>query len=355
MRGRNADEGVLTSTKLKALYPLYPPLRMDSEAASNLYHKFFKDFATKRTVPIRGSFVHNGELLAITARPCTAYQKKRQFNKSPFLKVGDAVLEFSATFEFPGQDKFFWTDQAGAKVVCTREQSIADWKSTLSLDLELTIQSYFCALAIAYQGAVRPTGNVWILDGSQYRTDRYYLSEIHESVEYLREMKAFPEIDVEVDRVIKWTFAQNGIFDGYSDTPASRALNYFTRMFVSEFRNDELSDLVWALAGVEALLVEGGRSSVGQLREKLGAIFAGKIEPNWLSKMISDSYNFRSRTVHGDRQIRSFFREAEEESEKRFDEEYNSRLFAIGMLVLLLRFAIAKDLAEIHFSTVFKA
>jgi hypothetical protein len=71
--------------------------------------------------------------------------------------------------------------------------------------------------------------------------------------------------------------------------------------------------------------------------------------------MIADSYNFRSRMIHGDRQIRSFFRsDEEEESKKRFDEEYYSELFAIGMLVLLLRFAISKDLTEFRFNTVFE-
>jgi hypothetical protein len=256
--------------------------------------------------------------------------------------------------EFPGQDKFFLTDQTGARIARASERSIIDWKSTVSLQLELTIQSYFCALAIAYEGAVRPIQNVWIQDGSAYGTDRCYLSDIHHSIEFLREKNAFPEIDLELDNVINWTFAQNGIFDGYSDTPVSRALNYFARLFVSNFRNDELSDLVWALAGIEALLVEGGRSSIGQLREKLGAIFAGKIDLLWLTRMIADSYNFRSRMIHGDRQIRSFFRRDEEESKKRLDEEDQSHLFAVGMLVLLLRFVISKDMTELRFETVFK-
>ena len=351
---QTSSEVVQTTTKLKAIYALSPPLRIDSESASNLYHKFFEDLGSKRTIPIRGSFTHNGELLAITARPCTASQKKRHFSKSPFLQIGDRVLEFSATFAFPGQERFFLVDQTGARISRTIEQSIADWRSSLSLDLELTIQSFFCALAIAYEGAIRPTQNVWIQDGSEYGTDRLYLSEIHESIEFLREKNAFPELDLKLNKVINWTFAQNGIFDGYSDTPASRALNYFTRLFVNNYRNDELSDLVWALAGIEALLVEGGRSSMGQLREKLGALFVDTIDFPWLSKMIADSYSFRSRMVHGDRQIRSFFRSHEEESKKRFDEEYNSQLFAIGMLVLLLRFVISRDLTELHFNTVFK-
>jgi hypothetical protein len=293
---------------------------VDSEAAKSRYRQFFEHFRAGKTIPIRGSFTHNGETLTIAARPCTADQLKRHFSKSPFLQAGDAVLEFSANFEFPGQEKYFWTDHSGARIKRTTEQSVANWRASLSHDLELTVQTYFCALAIAYEGAVRPTRGIWILDGSNCRVDRCYLSEIHESVEFLRKENAFPEIDLEVNAVINWTFAQNGMFDGYSDTSASRALNYFTRLFVGEFRNDELSNLVWALAGIEALVVESGRSSIGQLKEKLGALFAEKIDLRWLAKMIADSYNFRSRMIHGDRQIRSFFRSNEDENKKRLDE-----------------------------------
>jgi hypothetical protein len=246
------------------------------------------------------------------------------------------------------------TDHTGARIARRSEESIGAWKSFLPHDLELTIQSFFCALAIAYEGAVRPTQNVWIQDGSEHGADRTYFSIIHESIEFLRERNAFPKIDIKLDTVINWTFAQNGIFDGYSDTPGSRALNYFTRLFVPSFRNDELSDLIWALAGIESILVESGRSSVGQLREKLGALFVGQIDLPWLSKMIGDLYKFRSRMIHGDRQIRSFFRSDEEESKKRFEEEYHSQLFAVGMLVLLLRFVISKDLTELRFNTVFQ-
>lgn len=342
------------STELKVLYPLYPPLGIDSEAATNLYHQFFNDYGSTRATAIRGSFVHNGEGLAVTVRSCTAEEKNCLFKNARLLPVGGAVLEFSGNLKFPGQDKFFWTDQAGAKISRTMEQSISDWKSFLPGDLELTIQTYFCALAIAYQGAVRPTASVWIVDGSEIENGSVYLSEVHEAIEFFREHNALPEIEVDVQQVIKWTFAQNGMFDGYSDTPASRALNYFTRLFVCQFRNDELSDLVWALAGIEALLVEGGRSSMGQLREKLSALFSETVDLPWLSKMISDSYNFRSRMIHGDRQIWSSCRDGEEESAKRFDEAYNSRLFVIGTLICLLRFVISKNLKQVSFETVLR-
>src|SRR5262249_24449457 len=164
-------------------------------------------------------------------------------------------------------------------------------------------QTYICSLMIAFPGAVRPTDNIWLLDGRRYDFRSYYLSTINESIEYLRENGLRPIDKIEPDKVVRWVFSQSGIFDGYSNSPAARSLNYFTRLFDKEFHNDELSDLVWALAGIEALLVEGGRSSLGQLKEKLIAIFGTEENSGWLRKMTDRMYGYRSRMVHGDRQI----------------------------------------------------
>ncbi len=288
---------------------------------------------------VHGSSYHDNEKLLTVAVPCTA-RNKRLFKKSPFLNIGHTILEFSGTFEFPGPEKFVITDQAGAKIPHTNKDLLSIWKSFLPGALDLTIQSYLCALTIAYSGAVRP---VWLQNGTQIKGDAYYVSQIHDSVEFLRENKAFPKIDINTDAALAWMYRQNGIFDGYSDTPVSRALNYFTRLFTSHFRNDELSDLIWALAGIEALLVQGGRSSGGQLREKLAAIFGSQIDPIWLTRMVTDSYNYRSRMIH---------RSSEDDSDKRFYEEYHSQLFSIGMLTLLLQYVASNDLSEIRFQTI---
>jgi hypothetical protein len=127
-------------------------------------------------------------------------------------------------------------------------------------------------------------------------------------------------------------------------------LNYFTRLFVENFREDELSDLVWALGGIEALLVEGGRSSKGQLREKLTALLG--ISTSWLRSRIEQMYGFRSAVVHGDRQLRSEFRRYEEDTKRRFEEEYQSELFAVGILLLLLQMVAEKAVSSFSFKTV---
>ncbi len=120
--------------------------------------------------------MHDGELLMVAARSCSLAQKKRLFKNAPYLQTIDRVLEFSGQFEFPGRDKFFLTNHTGKKIKRTNDKSISDWKGLLPSSLELVIQTYLCALSIAYEGAVRPIGNVWIQNGSlactRYRRHR---------------------------------------------------------------------------------------------------------------------------------------------------------------------------------------
>jgi hypothetical protein len=205
---------------------------------------------------------------------------------------------------------------------------------------------------IAFPGAARVVGSVWLLAGKTHHHSGYYVSTFHEAIEYLVENGFYPSTSLNPERVFRWACSQNGIFNGYSNTPASRAFNYFTRLFVSHFRNDELSDLVWALAGIEALLVVGGRSSVGQLREKVDGLFPGHQSSDWLKTMTAKMYGYRSRMIHGDRQIRSAFRSGEDYAENRFREEYDSERFAVGLLLVLLQEVISRNVISLKFRTV---
>jgi hypothetical protein len=293
------------------------------------------------------------ETLYVQVERCSASQQKRFFVKAPFFKPGDWVLRFDGSFVFPGEERFFITDHAGNKISHTEDELRAMWAEWLPDELDLTLQTYICSLMIAFPGAMRPTENVWLLEGKQFDFSHRYLSTIHESVEYLVANGMIPRTDIDPEKVLRWTFSQNGVFDGYSDTPAARSFNYFTRLFAERFHDDELTDLVWALAGIEALLVEGGRSSVGQLKQKLTAIFGTDGNLEWLLKMTDKMYNYRSRMVHGNRQIRSAFRIFEEEQNKnRFDEEYDSARFAIGILLMLLQEVIDRNETALRFKVI---
>lgn len=56
--------------------------------------------------------------------------------------------------------------------------------------------------------------------------------------------------------------------------------------------------------------------------------------------------------IHGNRQIRSEFRSDESDTNARFEEEYHSVLFAIGILVLLLQYLIENKATKLKFKTV---
>jgi hypothetical protein len=262
-------------------------------------------------------------------------------------------LEFSGSFKFPGTSRFFLTDHTG-KVIPESEDTLRTiWSDVLPDHLDISVQTYLCALNIAFTGALRATANLWYVGTKENRYSKYYMTSIDDAIEYLRQNKLYPVENLDWKKAVRWVFAQGGVFDGYSNTPAAGALNYFTRLFVSGFREDELSNTMWALAGIEALLVEGGRSSSGQLREKLGAILGSAENLAWMLKMTGTLYEFRSQKVHGNRRIRSAFRKRDEEQiDKRFNEEYDSERFAVGVLTILLQHAIQSGRSTYRFKTI---
>ena len=303
--------GSRTSTKavpVKAFFALYPPVRIHSDAHYALYCKFIDEYEKPKHVSIKGSDFHDGEVLTVRTIPCTPKFHNRFFGQTQFLLQTRHVLEFSGSFNFPGPQKFFFADPKGKSIPKAEPTLRASWVYLLPTLLDVTIQTYFCALIIAFAGAVSPTGNIWHVGRRVHHFSKHYVTAVPHGIEYLRQYDSTlikDEIDHNI--VIKWIFSQAGIFDGYSNTPAAKALNYYTRLFVPDFREDELSNTVWALAGIEALLVEGGRSSAGQLREKLRAIFGTTENLEWLLSMIDMLYEFRSKMVHGNRQLKSAF------------------------------------------------
>ncbi len=338
---------------IRAVYPLYPPIRLHSEGNVRLYSEFVQNFAEPKLILVQGSTFHDGEVLTVRVRRCTPSLQKKLFVRSKFGLRTQHFLEFSGTFDFPGTSQYFAEDSSGQTLPMPEATLRSYWLEDLPERLDPTIQTYLCASLIAYSGAVYPTGNIWFHGNREQQFSRSYVSHVHESIEFLRR-SGFQSLDaLDFDSAIKWVFRQQGMFHGYSNTPAAKALSYFSRLFTPRFREDELSNTVWALAGIEALLVEGGRSSGGQLREKLSAIFGSSIEASWLVRETAKLYEFRSKMVHGNRHLKSAFRSHEdEESETRQDEETESELLAIGLLTVLLRRLIEANETAFIFKTV---
>lgn len=333
-----------TKTKVEALFLVRPPFGSASQFHIETYSSALQFLETARTVPKWSEY---GARLRVSSRKCSDKLRSTHFQDVTPLWDELDLLHFLGEFEYPGDDKFDLTKSDGSKV--SPSVKLSFWNDILPERMNIAAQTYLCALQIAYPGALCCIGNVWLADATVVRHRRYLVSLVHEAIEFLVENGVtIPTTNPQ--RTIRWVFAQNGMFDGYSNTPASRALNYFSRLFVSEYRNDELSDLVWALGGIEALIVEGGRSSKGQLQEKLSALL--DIRPDWLRYNVERMYSFRSAAVHGSRQLRSEFRSCEDDTKQRFDEEYDSALFAVAVLALLLQKVIERNVPQFSFRTV---
>jgi hypothetical protein len=320
---------------------MYPSFRIDTEFDRSCRKQLIDFLKTPRKFKIPNPHTHAGEQLRVSIRPATKKFIKKFIRHEFLSNYVDWIIKVEGTFKFPGAKKYEMSSSDGRKFSVHEKRFY--WKETLPSELTVAILTYFCGLMIAFPGAVRILESVWLLGGKlQSHKDRF-VSSYQEGVGFLSENGFEARASEFPEQIIQWVWSQNGMFDGYSDTPYSRSLNYFTRLLNGSFRNDELSDLVWAVAGIEALLVEGGRSSLGQIKEKLGAIFSNQPEVQKLVRLTEDMYNYRSRMVHGNRQIKSHFREDEMPEDKKLAEEYDSTRFAIGtLLVLLQRFAELK-------------
>jgi hypothetical protein len=131
------------------------------------------------------------------------------------------LLRVEGDFAFPGTDQFPITNAlTGERLEQTEEELRSFWVSTLPDFLDLTVQTYLCSLAIAFPGAARVWGNVWLVDGILHRHSSHYISTLHEGIRYLTENEFYPAKDIAPELVHGWVCAQNGMLNGYSDTAA---------------------------------------------------------------------------------------------------------------------------------------
>jgi hypothetical protein len=329
-----------------AIYPPIPPLISDSHLGN--LSQLIEYLRQRRAISVSSSDFADGKTLICQIRPMSVEEHRRFFKCKPYLSPGGPLLCFDGDFPRPGN----FGPVEGARY--TEADYIEFWKDGLPGYLDTTIQTYICALNLTFSGAAKTVENVCFVDNRLNGHKSCYLSTIDAANDFLGGL-GWPEITLFPEETLSWVSRQNGIFDGYSDTAGSRALNYFTRLFVQDYRNDEMSDLIWAMAGIEALLVKGGSSSTFQLKEKLSAIMKALGIAANLENQIDRTYQFRSKMVHGNRNLMSAFRGSDGESESRQNEVYHSELFAVGVLLRLLQVLIKYDLHEFSFETLLRS
>jgi len=130
-----------------------------------------------------------------------------------YFNTGDWLLQFSGDldFDFPGESSFYCTDQTGKRVNHTLDELNFMWKSIVPDLVDTTIQTYMCAVMFAFPTAARAVENIWLVEGERHYFSSYYVSSLHNSVEYLIENGIRLKNDLDPEMVLKWVFSQNGM------------------------------------------------------------------------------------------------------------------------------------------------
>jgi hypothetical protein len=105
---------------------------------------------------------------------------------------------------------------------------------------------------------------------------------------------------------------------------------------------------LWALLGIEAVYVVGEEGITQQIHEKT-QIYLG--EKSNFKKSIKSMYNFRSKFIHGELEIPSYFRHHHSSNEhEKYDKEITEATqLAVGILTATLQKLIIQDKKTLTF------
>jgi hypothetical protein len=153
-----------------------------------------------------------------------------------------------------------------------------------------------------------------------------------------------------LQEVFDWYRSLSGTINGHSDSPASRAACAFSYLFHPDVARRAMMDLIWSLAGIEALLGEADQSR-RLITDKLLLLFpSGQTNDAPLRKLVRELYDFRSRMLHGNRNIsarRIEYSDDDLTHKKYVLEEEEATDFAILLLSQLLLHCYRTGLREI--------
>lgn len=214
-------------------------------------------------------------------------------------------------------------------------------------DLQKLISNFGCAINIARPGcfSFQPVDS----ESDRYRGIGSF-NGFWRYIHTMNEKVGWPTFrQFSAPSVWEWYSKMPGVVTGSTSSSVSRALSIYTRLFRQHYVSDELQDVVWSVAGIEAILGESGYTIVGALKSKLKVVFPGietaKVD---VEKSIGKMYGIRSALVHGSERLKGRFSLDESESEDDIHET-----FAAGILLALLQVAYQRKIDDFKFEHVF--
>jgi hypothetical protein len=225
------------------------------------------------------------------------------------------------------------------------------WIEDASDELSEHIQEFFLAANIAGNGAICQAANEWKLEDEALDAKPNFNSGIAAAVKALRVEGVWVDRLCSIRDAMHWCRRSHTNLGGLPNTAAGRGLAYFSRLF-SVDEHDDYIELILALAGLEAILTVGGRSSTGQLIENLSAITDSHMPKSFLEEKVKATYRARSVFLHGDVALPLRFCSPDLFWDLRGERLYPLHLFVVGVLMLIVKDLVCRDGQEYGFRTI---
>jgi hypothetical protein len=177
-------------------------------------------------------------------------------------------------------------------------------------------------------------------------------SPLTSAYEYLLAEGRLEQPRISLLKTWSWLARRNGFrIGGVADTPAAKALSYFTHIFEEQFRSTRFTGVVWSCAGLESFYGEDQSARANQISQKIVPFL--NVDEEICRKDISSIYKVRSSIIHGNKSISSAVAGGDGMPEKHLFEETDALYFGVYYLAETLRACIARDLDAAKFRTVF--
>lgn len=160
--------------------------------------------------------------------------------------------------------------------------------------------------------------------------------------------------EVEIQKIWNWVSNNQSSFKGISHTKVTRAYNAFSYLFTDKLNFALSEELFWSMVGLEAIYTNGRDGVMRQLLDKSRLVLG---MPEEFEKKIKNMYNFRSRLLHGQKDIPNKFsldKDDNIDSIAHENEFWESCLLARKMLLATLQKIIVGEIKDIEFSYVAK-
>lgn len=314
--------------KFTLTLPIRPP---DFELCSPDYELFLEQVVT---------FSENKDLIDLICREDDGV--KRIDNIKFSLKIGKTPDDNNIAFakEIHQNHSFFATafilDYLIIEVdyVFNHREDEYDF---IGYHLNSLIQRLSLIIILSYQTSVDFLSGVIYSDMNEFagRTD-FICNNIGYSYRHADLVK-WPTIKkISINETIGW-FKKYSIHPNQiSKNNLHRAINALTYI-ISDLKEDTSSQLFWIVLGIEALLAEGNKDILNQIKVKSSLVLG---QPQEYKKKLNKLYDYRSRLIHGDFDIFPKFHS----DYVAFSKEYYEYVeFATSILLALIKELIHKQ------------